>query len=48
MSNVSYLDCKKDEILINEENEIKDIYIVIRGKIKISAYPPSEVHKVFY
>jgi hypothetical protein len=31
---------KKDDLIIKKGDEVVDMYIVLEGKVKISAYPP--------
>ncbi|CDW79456.1 UNKNOWN [Stylonychia lemnae] len=42
---ISYEERKKDELIISKDDEIVDMYIVLKGRIKVSAFPPAEVHK---
>ena len=48
MNYISYEEWKKDDLIISKDDEIVNMYIVLKGKVKISAYPPSEVNKVAY
>jgi hypothetical protein len=40
MNYVSFVDKSKDELIIKKDDTIINMYIVIKGKIKLSAYPP--------
>lgn len=40
------MEVKKDDLIISKDDTIIDMYIVLKGKVKVSVYPPDEVSKV--
>jgi signal-transduction protein with cAMP-binding, CBS, and nucleotidyltransferase domain len=45
---ISVEEWKKDEFIIKKDDPVVHMYIVLKGRIHISAFPPSEAHKVCY
>lgn len=46
MTYITYEEHNKDELIIKEGDPHVDMYIILRGRVKVSAYLPQEVHKV--
>ena len=38
---ITFVEKEKDELIIQNENKVVDMYVIIKGKIKLSAYKPS-------
>ena len=39
---------RKDELIIDANDNIVDMFIILKGKVKISAFPPEEVYKELF
>jgi len=46
MTLLSYSEYEKDELILRPEDAPVDVLIILKGTVKLSLYPPSEVHKV--
>eukprot|EP00347_Sterkiella_histriomuscorum_P008024 403346662 len=45
INHIHFYEAKKDELIIKKDDSTVDMFIVLKGKIKVSVYPPDEVHK---
>mmetsp|Transcript_21431 Transcript_21431/g.20603 ORF Transcript_21431/g.20603 Transcript_21431/m.20603 type:complete len:118 (-) Transcript_21431:328-681(-) len=45
---ITFVEKEKDELIIQREDNVVDMYVILKGKIKLSAYKPSEVHKELF